>query len=180
MNWFDRIENILTRTEAIQKTSRGSVPVVERSFITEIDLMIRYLEKLGTKVNDVCYYNEGMIAMAHGYSLDIGVISGYAAQKCWFFGEVNMSVTIGGVIDLGDANTLLIKFSSLIKGQYDLGSVDIYKGVNNGLNLRGDGQYQGSSRHYQMGFNKVDVTASDFGAATFVVDCAFNGYLFIM
>lgn len=148
--------------------------------MNEIDLIIKRLERNGSPVDDVFYYTEGIVTGTSPYALNIGLVSGYPVGKCWFFGNVGMAITIGGVIVLTDINTLFMRFGSTFRGIDDLGPVDIYKGVNNGVNLRGDGQYQGNSKIYQIGFNWVTAVKQGFGAATFILDFAFNGFLFIL
>ena len=148
--------------------------------MNEIDMIKRYLERHGSKVVDMFYFNDGFTTSADGFVFYAGLSMGYEFKDAWFFGHINMKVSFLGTIVLTDKNLLNIQFYSMLKGRDDVGYMNIYKGVNLGMSLMGDGTYEGISRYYSMGFNKIIITKLDFGATVFNVLLSMNGYLFLM
>ena len=147
--------------------------------ISELQLIERYLERTGANmVTYVSYYHEGALVTVDATTINIGVVDGIPANKCWFFGEVNINATIAGVIVLTNQMLLNLQFMTILPGKTEVGYVAKTMGVGLGMSLLGNGEYEGCSRLYAMGFNRVVTNKMGFGAATFAVRYCFNGYLF--
>jgi hypothetical protein len=151
--------------------------------MNEIDLIKKYLEAggnlgQGNRVTNISYYQEGALAIADAYVLNLGVITGNAIGQSFFFGNVNINITISGVVVLTNQMLLNLQFMTILKNMSETGYGATTMGVNCGMSLLGNGEYEGNRRLYGMGFNRVVINKNGFGAATFAVRMAFNGYLF--
>jgi hypothetical protein len=144
----------------------------------EIALIKKYLDKYGTTVINVEYYTEGHLAIADADVWNLGIIAGETVTRVWMFGNVHINTTIAGVINLADQNMLNLQFLTAIPGITEVGYAAHTMGVNLGMSLMGNGEYEGNKRLYGMGFNRVVTNTNDFGAATFAVRYCFNGYRF--
>jgi hypothetical protein len=81
------------------------------------------------------------------------------------------------VINLANENTISVIFASTLPGE-DLGVLHTEVGVNHGLNLLGNGEYAGTKKIYQVGFNWLGIQTVGFGAATFMMVIDINGFVF--
>ena len=146
--------------------------------MTEIDLIVKYLELRGSKVQDIFYYDEHLNYIADG-SKTLGAVNGYGIGDAYFFGNISIYTRIDGVIVLANKNAIDIVFYHLIKatGQNYVSNISVGVGS---MNLMGNGAYEDNRRLYGMGLNRVIVARNDFGAATFQIDLYFNGYRFMM
>jgi len=140
--------------------------------------MKRYLNKHGTHIINVEYYHEGHNATSDTDVWDLGVVTGEQQSRLWCFGHMNISTTIAGVIVLTNQMMLDLEFTTILPGVTEVGYVNHAMGVNLGMSLMGNGEYEGRSRLYGMGFNRVVTNTLGFGAATFIVRYCFNGYIF--
>jgi hypothetical protein len=145
--------------------------------MNEIDLIIRALERKGSPVEDVFYWNEGCLATNTGFWYRFGVADGLEYQRCWFFGNLSLKLHIAGVIVLTNQMRVAYGFSSTLRGE-NLGVLVGGIGVNYGVNLLGNGEYEGIKKLYQVGFNWMNVDTVGFGAATFDLVTNFNGFVF--
>jgi hypothetical protein len=147
--------------------------------MNEIDLIVKWLQKNSGPVDDVFYYHEYMTQNAAGH-WHLGLLGGYAEDRHFFFGNVNILTIIQGVILLTDQMLINHIFATYMTGNIPLGQTNIAIAVNSGVNLLGDGVYTGNKKVYQVGFNRLTTALSDFGAATFVQNITFNGFAFRM
>lgn len=147
--------------------------------MTEIDLIVKYLERKGSNVVDFIYYNEGFTLSGTGVC-DIGEHEGVILENNFFFGHVTQRVQIAGAVVLTNKNMMELIYYTYLKGRIESGSVLHHMGVNLGMSLLGDGLYEGSKRIYGMGFNKIAVNKVGMGAAEPTVQINCNGYLFKM
>ena len=65
-------------------------------------------------------------------------------------------------------------------GLNEVGFNENYLSIGAGLTKLGNETYYGYRRFYGIGFNRLDFTSVDIGAATFVWNYNFNGYIFIL
>jgi len=146
--------------------------------MNEFDLIKRYLEKSGAyRIVNVSYYNEGKQLTANT-TVMLGLVAGHPSGKVFCFGNLEISFSLGGVIVLTNGNSLWTKLQTTPPGLAEPGSYNNYLNIGAGLSLLGNGTYYGYKRIYGVGFNRIDFTAVDIGAATFVLNWNFNGYLF--
>lgn len=146
--------------------------------MTEIDLIVKYLEKYGTKVTEIDYYTEGHLATVDANVWEVGISEGELTTRHFFFGHVNINATISGVIVLTNQMLLNLQFMTIIPRRTEVGYAAQTMGVNLGMSLMGNGEYEGNKRLYGMGFNRAVTNKNGFGAATFAVRYCFNGYRF--
>lgn len=171
MDSLSRQERILTRIENILSvsTSQGET--------TELTLIVRKLEMMGKKVSNIYYHNETCLATVSGFQYQFGLVGGLTYGNCWFFGNIGIVLRMAGVIVLTNENDFAYTFSSTLVGE-DVATARGRIGVNNGLNLLGNGNYEGTKKIYQVGFNWFGMLALGIGAATFQMIVDFNGYVF--
>lgn len=143
--------------------------------MSEIDLIVKYLEKRAGKVKDYTYYSEVANLIADDV-YKVGANDGYPDQDVFFFGHVSLDVLINGVVVLTNANLLVFNFNTTLKSRSTDSAFKM--AVNLGMSGLGDGTYVGEKRIYGIGFNRFSVAQSGFGAATYSVYMALNGYLF--
>jgi hypothetical protein len=105
-------------------------------------------------------------------------VEGYARNSHFFFGNVGIYTIINGVIVLTDRNVISHSYSTYIRGGASIGDTVVQIGVNCGTSLTGDGVYIGNKKLYQLGFNRLNYAVVDFGAATYMQDIIFNGFIF--
>jgi hypothetical protein len=148
--------------------------------MNEIDLIVKWLEKNSGRVDDVCYYHEFAMINAGGAVWRPGIAQGGTINKDYYFGNLVIETEIAGVIVLTDANIIDHIYSTIMNGNVPLGEISLKIGVNIGADLVGNGHYVGNKRLFQVGFNRLDVVLDDFGAATFVQNIHFNGFVFRM
>jgi hypothetical protein len=148
--------------------------------MNEIDLIIRWLEKNSGQVDDVCYYHEFAMVNAGGAVWRPGIAQGGVINHDYYFGNLTIETLINGVIVLTDRNRIAHIYSTIMSGNVPLGEVNIMFAINSGADLLGDGVYMGNKKIFQVGFNRLDVVLDDFGAATFVQNIHFNGFMFRM
>lgn len=144
--------------------------------MNEFDLIKKFLLKHGTRVIDVCYYNEAFsqAAAADRYP---GVANGEIQGSCYFFGNVTIFLYVDGVIVLANENRWQFTLSTVLPRKTDTNHVQDLS-IGSGLYVLGNGVYTGKHRIYNVGFNKFNVTAAGIGAATFVFQTQINGYMF--
>lgn len=145
--------------------------------MNEFDLIKKYLEKHSTKVIGIEYFDWNIVTVAVLAGTYLGAPQGEIPRQSWFFGHVNIVAKIGGVIVL--TNEMRLRFQLVS----DFGNIFQYNlitemGVNFGMSLLGNGEYEGVKRLYGCGFNRLELATYGFGAATFEVGMQFNGYLF--
>ena len=149
--------------------------------MNEIDLIRYYLEKSGIeKVLQISYYNEGQTGIIVPGTVLLGVVAGAPAPHSYFFGNLEVSLTLSGVIVLANTNRITFIAQTVLPGFNEAGRYDASVCIGNGLNLLGDGTYFAHRRKYAIGCNRLDYGLYDAGAATFVVSWNFNGYWFKM
>lgn len=146
--------------------------------MNEFDFIKKYLEKSGAyRLTDISYYNEGKSISASNTTM-IGAIRGIPPGYAYCFGNLDVSITMAGVIVLANMNKFWTKISTTLPGLSEIGFNDNYLCIGAGMNILGNGNYYGYKRFYGIGFNRLDFTSVDIGAATFVWNFNFNGYLF--
>jgi hypothetical protein len=143
----------------------------------ELDLIKGYLLKRGSKIMSACYYNESCLCTATGYTYNFGRVDGVTLGHAFLFGHVNLRAHVAGVINLANQMRLSYTFESYL-WNWDEVVLQSGIGVNYGLSLLGNGEYEGNKRIYGIGFSRFNLDAVGFGAATFDVVVNFNGYLF--
>ena len=148
--------------------------------MNEIDLIKRYLERSGAyRIKNIYYYNEGdNVDVAT--SVLMGVVIGVQPEYVYCFGNLDCHIELSGVITLADKNKFRIKASTALPYLKENGFYETSLCIGGGLNLLGDGTYEGYKRIYGIGFNRLDLEALDIAAATFVLNYNFNGYIFIL
>ena len=170
---LDRIERILTRAEAL-KFPLGEVEISNN----EVALIVKYLERLNTKVTDAFYYNEGLALSDTIPSLPIGHSSGVVG-KIYFFGNVMVNVTLSGVT-LPLVNFCRARFLNSLKGFTESNYIDCYMSCGNGLIEQQAGVYHGYHRIYQIGFDYITIDDDVSGGASLLANFGLNGYVFVM
>jgi len=149
--------------------------------VNEIDLIVKWLQKNSGPVNDVIYHNEYHTLSASPDIWDLGIEGGgYEKEKHFFFGNLQMHTLVSGVIVLTDKMGIIVCPDTILSSGMAVAKTIITVGVNYGLNLAGDGTYEGNKKIYQVGCNKIITSVDDFGAADFYIDYTFNGFVFIM
>lgn len=149
--------------------------------MNEIELIIRYLERHGSKVIDIAYHAEELYCTSLvGTSYYPGIISGFNFMDCFFFGNVTIYAEVSGVVDLANKMIIYTEFQVQLKGGATVVHNMQTMGVAHNMNLMGNGEYVGNKRLYGMGFNRIDVGVEGFGAATLAQAMQVNGYLFRM
>jgi len=148
--------------------------------MNELDLIKRYLERSGAYRLQTCYYyNEGKNFSASN-TVMMGAVKGITPGYCYCFGNVEISIELAGEILLLNENKFWTKMQTTLPGLSEVGFYDNYLCIGGGLNLMGDGCYYGYKRFYGVGFNRIDFTSVDIGAAVFTWNFNFNGYIFIL
>ena len=149
----------------------------EWNSFTEFGAIERYLEKRGSEVVAIEYFDTNIVATAPLAGTYLGHALGEQDRGGWFLGNVQLVSKIGGVIVLTNENRLRLQLVTDLRGifQYNL----IYNfGVNLHMSLAGNGEYFGDHRFYGAGFNRIELNTYGCGAATYEVGIQFNGYLF--
>jgi hypothetical protein len=147
--------------------------------MNEIDLIIKWLQKVSGKLSEAIYYHETGELIGDNV-IFMGLENGYIEQKNFYFGNLNLHLTFGGVPVLTDANTINIATETWLRAVNMGGRNDWSMGINHGLNLLGDGSYVGDKKIYQAGFNRLIFLANDMGVATWNMKWTFNGFVFVM
>lgn len=148
----------------------------------EEDLIVRYLERKGSRVIDIVYYYEYFSKTADGNIYIAGENEGVINKKSFFFGNVHfdMVLDIGGGIVLANRNQLQVDMCTNLTGRDEPGVISCIMAIGNGLSMLGNGSYEGVKRMYGIGFNYAVVAGSDVGAATWEIRTTLNGILYVM
>jgi hypothetical protein len=148
--------------------------------MNEIDLIVKWLQKIGGVVDDAFYYHELYQNTADGAFWYLGQAEGMDINKNFFLGNVEIHTTISGVVVLTNAMIINNDFNTVLKNSLVRGAFIYECGVALDMSLMGSGIYVGNRRLYGCGFNKMATSLTGFGAATFAQDITFNGYAFVM
>ena len=145
----------------------------------EKDLFIRYIESHGSKVKDVIYHYEEYDVEADTVTY-VGKANGYIKNSCFLFGNVSVNTLVEGVITLGLANKYSVLLSIEFGSRTEPGSIEIINSIGDGLNLLGDGRYQGVKRVYGVGFNNLIINSEGIQDAIWETKVVVNGFLYIL
>lgn len=151
---------------------------MEISF-NEFELINKYLTRAGYRVKDVCYYDMSFTFLGAG-TQEIGWPDGYIAGHQFFFGNVSVDDTLGGVVVLANQNLHTFYFTTLLYNGIERESARLSMGVNMDMGLLGNGQYQGCKRLYGIGCNRVTAGQFGCGASTISATISLNGYIFVV
>jgi len=146
--------------------------------MNEFDLIKKFLEGHGSKIIGSSFYAES-VSLNAGINR-MGVANGEIVGGSWYFGNVSMYARLTGVVDLANENRVSYSFGSELANFANTISLTESLAIGSGLNLLGDGSYIANRRLYGVGFNRIDITLNNFGAAVLQLILTFNGYQFRM
>jgi hypothetical protein len=148
--------------------------------MNELDLILKWLRKKSGPVKDVFYHNEFHTVSVSPDTWDLGGEDGFIKEKHFFFGNLQIHTLVSGVILLTDKMGIIVAPDTVFVSSVAMAKTIITLGINYGLNLTGNGEYEGNKKVYQLGCNKIITSVDDFGAADFYIDYTFNGFVFEM
>jgi hypothetical protein len=146
--------------------------------VNESELIAKYLSRAGIRVKDVLYYDQSFTFTGAGTE-QVGNIDGYIPEHCFFFGNVIIDDTLGGVIVLANQNMHTFFFTTLLFNGIERESARVSMAVNYGMGLLGNGVYQGYKRLYGVGCNRVTAGRIGCGASTISATISLNGFMFV-
>ncbi|HUX55762.1 MAG TPA: hypothetical protein VMV77_02235 [Bacteroidales bacterium] len=143
--------------------------------MNEIDLIVKYLEKKGSKVADIAYHSGFEILSVHGSSVNVGRDEGLELDQCFFFGHIDFRCHIAVLVD---PNVVTVGFESRLKGRVDINNVITFAGPD--MIVLSDGALIQCKRIYGKGFNYIEAAVDGPADGNFQVSLNYNGYLFVM
>lgn len=143
----------------------------------EFELIIKYLSRAGARVRDIVYFAESFTFVDAGVQ-EIGQMQGFIPQHQFFFGNISIDDTLGGVVVLTNENLHTFFFTTLLYNDIEVESARVSMAIGAGLALQGNGEYLGCKRIYGVGCNRVTAGEFGVGAATLVATISMNGYMF--
>jgi hypothetical protein len=145
---------------------------------SEIQAIIKYLEKGNSKVVDMVYHNEYSFFQADE-TRQMGIAEGLIQQDFYFFGHAQVLVNMGPGANTAIKNGIDIQFTGSLKGRVCYGLLhQMY--IGNGLYKMGDDTYQGNKRIYAQGCNRVVISHVGFVNVDMLVQIFYNGIVFKM
>jgi len=145
--------------------------------LNELQLIKKYLDKVGFRISDITYFDETFTFIAAG-TQEIGQAQGFNVGHQFFFGNISIDDSVTGVVVLANKNLHTIYFNTLFYSGIVRESARVSMGVNLGMSLLGDGVYQGCKRLYGVGCNRVVIGQFGCGASTLTCTINLNGYMF--
>lgn len=152
--------------------------------MNEIDVITRWCEKYGSSVDSVNFHKDSKLFAGlgpwAGTTWDIGENEGLQVDKSYFFGHVDVTISLSGTINPADANGLDAHFISYMKSRQISGS-NLLLAVGSGIDILGNGAYIGYRRLYAKAFNRIFTSLAMIDAScVYSVTYEVEGYLFRM
>jgi hypothetical protein len=146
----------------------------------EEDLIIKYLQKRGSKVLDSFYHHETLYSLSSDVkTLYLGDSIGVPNDKCYFFGNISIFSKIQGTVVLTNVNqldfSLVTRFPLFVSTNLLVRSSPAQD-----MKLEADGTYQNFKRMYGLGFNEGSFAYNSMGAALGFITVQCNGILYIL